>query len=241
MTTTNTNTVDPRARFWGNIAKWGFLIIACAFFAPVIWLAFGGLLGLILFVTTCVVAWMMRPWVFTKAANIRIMLLKHEAAKNPIPTLQENLRKEMNSLNERKIKIEHLNAAIRNFETQTQEISTKYGKQHPAYVKMSKDVVKLQSVYDDRCVKWNKAMRELNRFAEEIECAQTVWDASQAAAAAREASGLTEDDWMTELKTKTALDSVQTSYNEALASLDTAMLEETPTRSGHENAKETNS
>lgn len=230
---TATNNIDPRAKRWGNIAKYIFLFFALAIFAPFIWLAVGGLIGLVLLVAIWVAAWMVRPWVFTKAANLRIMLLKHEAAKNPIPTLQENLRKENVALDERKSKIEKLNSAIRNFDSQIQEIANKYGKQHPAYIQMSKDLIDLRRIYADRCNKWNKAMKELKRFADEIECAQTVWDASQAAAAAREASGLTEDDWMTELKTKTALDSVQNSYNEALASLDTAMLEDAPTRTGH--------
>ncbi len=230
----NNTITDPRAVKTGNIAKFIFLVLGLAVFAPVIWLALGGLLGLVALVVVWTVTWMLRPWVFTKAANLRIKLIKHEAAKNPVPTLQENLRKEMVSLDERKTKIEKLNGAIRNFKSQTQDIANKYGTNDPSYIQMSRDIVDLERVYADRCAKWNKAAKELKRFAEEIEKAQMIWEAAQAAAAAREASGLTSEAWETELKTKTALDSIQSSYNDALASLDTSMLEEAPQRTAHE-------
>jgi len=232
--TTTSNISDPRAIRWGTFAKYAMLLVVGFAVAPFIWIALGGLLGLIVAALVMIAAWMLRPWVFTKAANIRISLIKHEAAKNPVPTLQENLRKEMASLDERKTKIEKLNGAIRNFKTQTREIADKYGENDPSFVQMSKDIVDLERVYVDRCNKWNKAARELKRFAEEIEKAEMIWEAAQAAAAAREASGLTSEAWETELKTKTALDSIQSSYNDALASLDTSMLEEAPQRTAHE-------
>ena len=52
-----------------------------------------------------------------------------------------------------------------------------------------------------------------------------IWEAAQAAAAARETSGLTEDEFYAKLRAETAFDAIQKSYNDALASLDTAMLE----------------
>ena len=52
-----------------------------------------------------------------------------------------------------------------------------------------------------------------------------IWDAAQAAAAARETSGLTEDEFFAKLRAETAFDSIQKSYNDALASLDSALLD----------------
>lgn len=53
-----------------------------------------------------------------------------------------------------------------------------------------------------------------------------IWDISKAAAAARESSGLTEDEFYAKIKSETAFDSVQTGYNEAIASLDTMMIDD---------------
>lgn len=47
MTNTNLAVTDPRAKRWGSIAKWLFLIFGFAVMAPFIWLAVGGLVGFI--------------------------------------------------------------------------------------------------------------------------------------------------------------------------------------------------
>ena len=52
-----------------------------------------------------------------------------------------------------------------------------------------------------------------------------IWEAAQAAAAARETSGLTEDEFFAKLRTETAFEAIKKSYHDALASLDTAMLD----------------
>lgn len=217
---------DPRAKRWGNFAKVAALLTVGFFVAPFIWVALGGLLGLIVAGAVCVVTWMLRGWFYSVVANMRMKLVKAEAQRNPVETLEEDLRRKSVQLDERRTNIEKLNAQIRIFADKVDDIAERYGKNGSDYVKLARDLVDLRRVYAHRCDKWREARQQLDRFAEEIDRAKMIWDAACAAAAARETSGLTEDEFFAKLKTETAFDAIQTSYNEALASLDTAMLDE---------------
>ena len=104
-------------------------------------------------------------------------------------------------------------------------IKAKYGPSDAGYLKLSADLVDLRRVSADRAEKWKVARAQLERYSEEIDRASMIWDAAQAAAAARESSGLSEDDFYAKLRAETAFDSIQKSYNEALASLDSSMIE----------------
>lgn len=216
---------DPRARFWGNVAKYGALLVAGFLVAPYIWVAIGGLIGLIVAVGVILAAWMVRPVMFSFAANMRLKLIKAEAAKNPVETLQNDLKDKAQALSDRKDAIEKLNSQIRTFGDKVDEIRASYGAEDAGYLKLSRDLVDLRRVYAHRCEKWKEAREQLKLYEEEIKRANMIWEAAQAAAAARETSGLTEDEFYAKLRAETAFDAIQKSYNDALASLDTAMLE----------------
>lgn len=216
---------DPRARFWGNVAKYGALLVAGFLVAPYIWVAIGGLIGLIVAVGVILAAWMVRPVVFSFAANMRLKLIKAEASKNPVETLQNDLKDKAKALSDRKDAIEKLNSQIRTFSDKVDEIRASYGAEDAGYLKLSRDLADLRRVYGHRCEKWKEAREQLKLYEEEIKRANMIWEAAQAAAAARETSGLTEDEFYAKLRAETAFDAIQKSYNDALASLDTAMLE----------------
>lgn len=217
---------DPRAKRWGNFAKYAALLVVGFFVAPYIWIAIGGLIGLIVAALVLVGAWVARPWVYSVAANARLALVKSEARKNPVETLEEDLRRKTVALDDRKTNIEKLAGQIRTFADKVDEIKQNYGEKDTGYVKLSRDLVDLKRLYKHRCDKWNEARAQLTRFAEEIDRAKMIWEAGLAAAAARETSGLTEDEFFAKLKTETAFDSIQDSYNQALASLDASLVED---------------
>lgn len=224
----NTNTLvnDPRAKRWGAAAKWLLLFPVGFVIAPYVFTALWGLAGLVIGVLGMVATKMLAPWVYAKAANIRLKLIKAEASKNPVETLQDDLRTKTVALDERKTNIEKLNGQIRTFADKVDDIKSRYGPGDPGFVKLSADLTDLRRIYAHRCEKWKAARAQLERFGEEIERANMIWEAGQAAAAARETSGLTEEEFFAKLRTDTAFDAIQSSYNEALASLDTAMLDE---------------
>lgn len=216
---------DPRARFWGNLAKYGSLLVAGFFVAPYIWVAIGGLIGLIVAGAVILAAWMLRPVAFSFAANMRLKLIKAEAAKNPVETLQNDLKDKAQALHNRKEAIETLNSQIRTFSDKVDEIRATYGAEDAGYLKLSRDLNDLRRVYAHRCERWKEAREQLKLYEEEIKRANMIWEAAQAAAAARETSGLTEDEFFAKLRAETAFEAIKKSYNDALASLDTAMLE----------------
>jgi dGTP triphosphohydrolase len=222
---------DPRARFWGNVAKYGALLVVGFLVAPYIWVAIGGLIGLIVAGVVILATWMLRPVVFSFAANMRLKLIKAEAAKNPVETLQNDLKDKAQALAKRKDAIETLNSQIRTFSDKVDEIKATYGAEDGGYQKLSRDLADLRRVYAHRCEKWKEAREQLRLYEEEIKRASMIWEAAQAAAAARETSGLTEDEFYAKLRAETAFEAIKKSYNDALASLDTAMLEGPATNS----------
>lgn len=225
MSNTNSLITDPRARRWGNAAKWLLLFPLGFIVAPYVLTAILGLVGLLVGIGVIIATWMLRPWVFAKAANLRLKLIKHEAAKNPVETLQVELQRRSEALDERKQAIGKLNGAIKTLEEKVDIIADKYGKNDRAYIQLSQQAKDLNRVADNRETKWQAAFVQLKRFEQEIERASMVWDAAMAAAAANETSGLTEEDLMAKLKTETSLDSIRTTFNETLASLDTDLLQ----------------
>ncbi len=228
MNTTSSSlspTVDPRAKRWGNVAKYAALLGVGFVVAPYVFTAITGLLGLIVAGAIMTTTWMLTPWVETKARNLRLMFIKHEAATNPVPTLQNELQRQSVALDERKTAIGHLNGQISTFQDKLDAIGDKYGKQDSAYLKMASQLKDLRRVAKNREDKWQAAYVALKHFADEIERASMLWDAAQAAAAAQESSGLTEEDFMAKLKTETSLDSIRTTFNDTLASLDTDLMQ----------------
>jgi len=223
MTTTLIN--DPRARRWGNAAKWLLLFPLGFVIAPYIFTAMWGLIGLAVGIVGIFVTVKISPWFFAVVANARLKLIKAEASKNPVETLQEDLRLKTVALDDRKTNIEKLNGQIRTFADRVDEIKAKYGVNDGGYVKLSADLADLRRIYKRRCEKWNEARTQLSLFAEQIDRANMIWEAAQAASAARETSGLTEDEFFAKLRTETAFDAIQDRYNQALASLDTDMLD----------------
>ena len=79
--------LDPRARRWGVFAKYAALLVVGFAVAPFIWVAIGGLLGMIVAGVILLGTWMVLPAVEAAAANLRLKLIKGEASRNPVETL----------------------------------------------------------------------------------------------------------------------------------------------------------
>lgn len=225
MSSPTNSTIDPRARRWGIVAKYAALLGIGFFVAPFIFTAITGLIGLIAAGGIMLGTWMLLPAIEAAAANMRLKLIKAEAARNPVETLQNDLRQKTVALNERKTAIERLNGQIRTFADKVNEIRERYGAADSGYLKLNADLTDLRRVAAHRATKWKEAFAQLQRYEESIDRAAMIWEAGLAAAAARESSGLSEDEFYAKLRSETAFDSIQTSYNEALASLDTSMLD----------------
>lgn len=227
MNTNNIN-LDPRVRRWGVVAKYVAILTVGFFIAPYIFTAITGLVGLGIAVAICGVTWMVLPALESFAQNMRLKLIKGEAARNPVEVLQVDLRNKTVALGERKEAIERLNGKIRTFADKVDAIRQKHGPQDTDYLKMTADLADLKRLSAHRIEKWKEAQQSLVRYSESIDRAGMIWDAAQAAASARESAGLSEEDFYAKLRSETAFDAIQSSYNEALASLDTLLTDESP-------------
>ncbi len=225
MNTISSSSLDPRARRWGVFAKYAALLGVGFIVAPYVFTAITGLVGLIFAGLIMFGTWLMVPVIESAGQNLRLKLIKGEAARNPVETLNNELRRQMAALDERKTAVGRLNGQIGTFADKLDTIGEKYGKQDSAYLKLAAQLKDLKRVASNREEKWKLAFVQLKRFEQEIERASMIWDAAQAAAAAQESSGLTEADFMAKLKTETSLDSIMTTFNETLASLDTDLMQ----------------
>ena len=214
----NNTSIDPRASKFGNIIKVLFLVFSFAFLAPFFWLAIGGLVGFIVFATIGLSAWMLRPFVFTKAANLRLALLKRAVAENPVETLQDEHLRQTKILNESKSGIETMSGAIRTLDQAIDDLQSEFP-DSPELPQMREDQAELIKLLENREAEWTQAYITLGEFAKEIKRVEKLWQVSVAAASARKKSSLTEDEWSAQLKTNTAIDTVRLSLNTQLSGL----------------------
>jgi DNA-binding protein H-NS len=218
------NTItDKRAVFWGNVLKYSMLLVVGFFVAPFIWIAIGGLLGLFVAAVILLAGWMFRPVAFSMAANARLYFIKAEARRNPCETLEDDLRKQMVELDKRREATNRLKAQVMNLTDKLDDYKAKWGASGADYQKLLAARDNLKRLHEHRLNKWDDAHVELGKWSREIERAKDLWAAACAAADAQEESGLSEDDFFQKLKTETALDSIKTSFNTQLASLDTEL------------------
>ncbi len=219
-TTTPVSTLDPRAQKFGNVVKYGFLVLGLAFAAPFLWLALGGLLGLIALGLTWTATWMLRPWVFMKAANLRLRFIKQEAMKNPTETLLNTYRERSIELDKREIALKELRGRNETLSEKTQDVLERTGPQDRDYQRLKAAHGKMVRVYQYKVTKLAESQKAQDDFKNMIEIAQIKWEAGLAAVAAGESSGYTEDDFFRELRTDTAFDAINTTFNSAVGAID---------------------
>lgn len=218
-----TNAQSDSARRWGAVAKYAAILGVGFVVAPYVFTAITGLFGLLIAGVLILGTWMVLPSVEAAAANLRLKLIKAEAAKNPVETLQNAYREEVLVLAEREKAVQRLNGQVRTFADKVSAIATRYGPNDPSYIKLSGDLKGMRQLAENRVLRLREARDALVKKAEAIQRASMIWDAAQAATAAQESSGLSEAEFFTQLRTETAIDAIQNSYNEALASLDTML------------------
>lgn len=215
---------DPRARRWAAAARWLLLFPLGFVIAPYIFTALFGLAGLLLGVLGMVATWMLRPWVTSVAANLRLKLIKVEAAKNPVETLQAEHLRNAGILEDRKEGIEAMGSAVRTLDQAIDSLQNEFP-DSPELPQMREDQAELMGLLQSRSEEWQAAYVTHGEFAKEIKRVGKLWEVSLAAAKARQQSGLTEDEWTAKLKTQTAIDSIRSSLNTQLSSLTTERMQ----------------
>lgn len=219
---TPTPATDPRARRWGMVAKYASLLVVGFLVAPYVFTAITGLVGLLVAGGIMLGAWMVLPAIESGAANLRLKLIKAEASKNPIETLQNEYLRRTQSLNERKEKIETLAAKTAGFGTKLSQFKRDYPSEAQIY----------QDIYDKMVLllkrsreQWVVAEKQLDSFDREIEKAKAKWDMALAAADLRKDAGNVEAEFFAKLRVECSFDTIELGMNSAFAQLDTLLME----------------
>lgn len=222
MSSPNSSTLDPRAKRWGLAAKYVAILGVGFVIAPYIWVALGGLLGLIVAGAILGTTWMVLPAVETYAQNMRLSLIKGAAAKDPIGTLQTEYHRRAQALNERQNKIETLSSKTAGFGSKLAQFKREY----PA------DAATYQEIYDKMTMllkrsreQWIAAESQLKAFDREIVRAKAKWDMALAASDLKQDAGDIEAEFFAKLKVECSFDTIETGMNQAFASLDTLLMQ----------------
>ena len=222
MSSTIPLTPDQRARKWGTIAKAAMILVVGFVISPYIFTAITGLLGLLAAGGILLAAWMLLPAVGTAAANLRLKLLKAEAARNPIETLQSEYLRRDQLLNERKTKIETLAGKTNQFGSKLNDFKRRYPGEAQTYQEIYDKMVLLLKRSREQ---WTLAERQLQAFDGEIEKAKAKWEMAIAAADLRQDAGKVEEEFLAKIKVECSFDAIELGMNSAFAQLDTLLME----------------
>lgn len=213
---------EQRAQRWATVAKYVAILGVGFVVSPYVFTAITGLVGLIAAGGIMLATWMLLPAVGTFAANLRLKLLKAEAARNPIETLENEHLRRSQLLTERKNKIETLAAKTNGFGSKLTDFKRRYPDEAQTY----------QDIYDKMVLllkrsreQWTMAERQLVAFQGEIDKAKAKWAMALAAADLRQDAGKVEEEFLARLKVECSFETIELGMNSAFAQLDTLLME----------------
>lgn len=216
------SSTDPRAKRWATIARYAALLGVGFLVAPYVFTAITGLIGLAVAAGLMGLTWVALPWVETTAGNLRLSLVKAEAARDPIGTLEQESLRKAQALNERKDKIEALAGKTASFHSKLDSFKRDY----------PQDAASYQEIYDKMMLllkrsraQWVLAEGQLDAFDREITRAKAKWAMALAASDLRKDAGQVESEFMAKIKVECSFDTIETGMNSAFAQLDTLLME----------------
>jgi coenzyme F420-reducing hydrogenase delta subunit len=224
------NELEATRKRWNTAIKVVGMLILGFVVAPFIYVAIQGLIGLVLAAGVCLGINYYIPVMADKAANFRIKLIKAEAAKNPIETLQRDYNEKALQLDAFKESITKFAAATKTFKDKLDGFKDKFPKDADKFDETLSNMKQLLVLRKEKLV---EAAASLDKYNSEIDRAKAIWDMGQEAAKMNKAAGMTEGDFLSKIKVETALDTVTTSMNMAFAELETSLEEEKSEKTAH--------
>lgn len=210
-----------RKRIEGVVKILALLVVGFVVY-PFIFMALKGLLALIAAVFVGALALTFTPWIAAKLANWRLKTIKHEAAQNPIETLENQYAKRVEAMSNFKRHIHEFHATLKGMWDEIEKYKSEFPGQACPY---EPQYAKMVQLLNNRTAKYKDAIAQLEEFETLIERKRAEWKIAQAAAKMSKAAGVGED-FMSKLMSDTALDSVQNGLNLAFAELETSLLDE---------------
>ncbi len=222
MNDTSSPLSDPRAKRWGTFVKYAGLLLLGFIVAPYVFTAIAGLIGLAVAGALIGGYWIAMPKVETWAANMRLKLVKAEAAKNPIETLENDFHERTQKLNDNKNRLAMLIAKTEGFGSQLEQ----FKKLAPSRAAKFEEVyAKMHQLCNLTGSELKKAKDALKDREGQIEIAKAEWGMALSAKDLTKDAGQIEQDFLAKLKTDTAFCAVTDGMNNAFAQVDILLLE----------------
>lgn len=205
-----------------NIQKWvkvGGVAVAAFLFAPFALATLGGLLGLGGVIVVSVIGINALPWFSTAVANWRLKALKYEYAKNPIETLENEAKQRTEDLTNGAKQIEVIAGELKMFHAEVKKVE----KEYPENVAPFWEQYDLGlALLEDQKRIYNEAADGLDKFKQELREAKIMWNLAEAAAKMKGLAMVNGQDFMAQLRTTTAFESVQRNMATAFAGMELA-------------------
>ena len=198
--------------------------IICFIVAPFIFLAIQGAIGLIIAAVIALIAINLAPWFGDLLANWRLKLIKAEAARNPVETLQNDYMAKQDALKKFANAITTFATEIKNFTDKMNSFKQQWGETEAKTFAEQRE--KMNQLLTLRRRKYAEAEKALQTYSLEIKKAESIWEMGKAANRMNKAAGMTDDDFLARIKKDTAMDAVTSSMNRAFAELETSLMEE---------------
>ena len=219
---TNTLFIMSKKEKVEMIAKIAIATFAILLLAPFTFMLVKGLLGVamaLIVASTCIA---FAPAVSLAIANGGVKALKYEAARNPVETLQNEYKEKSLLLEEKLAAIKRGAAKCKTFENKIIALKSKYPDEAPQFEAQHKIMLDLLT---KRKTKYRNASKKLNEFRDVVAKADALWQVTEALNDVSSDQGKV-DEFYSEIRTTTALDSIQDSLSRSFAALDTSLLEE---------------
>lgn len=192
--------------------------------APFVYVAIGGLIGLLIAGAIGIVAINFAPWFSMKVANWRLKALKAEAAANPIETMENLYKEKEEALVHIRTNLQEFHGVVQALYDEIQDHNRNYPNRPSSF---QEKYEKMKALLALRGQKYKQAQANLKAFSEIIDEKRSDWKVALAAAKASKLANVGED-FMSKLMADTAIDSVQSSLNTAFAELEVSLLDEQP-------------
>lgn len=218
-----TEQIEIKRKKWDRIVKVLIaLAVGCIAF-PFAFIGIAGLVGLVgiwIVSETCIC---LAPWASMKFANWRIKLIKMEANKNPIETMENIYAENTQKLAQKREDIKTFRAAVQTFAGKLEGYKSEFPQDAMQHQRIYDAMVQLLEL---RKRAWRQAKANLATYKSVIHRAKAKWAMAEEAAKLRNSAGADVDEFYNQLKIDTALDSVENAMNLSFADLEDALLDE---------------
>lgn len=200
--------------------KWGVGLLGALIISPIIFMVVKGLVGLAIALFVGAVMINAAPAVANMLANWKLKLIKDEANRNPIETMQSLLTEKTAELRARSENITDFDTEVRNFDDQLEEFKRTDQAEAIKYQDISN---KMHQKLEDMVESQNQAQDELSAFEENIKKAQRIYKMALAAEKVTSFSKSAEQEIYAKIREDVAFDAVRTKLNRTFATLNTAV------------------